>query len=94
MAAKLQRKVKRKMMQNLYTAGDEVWMHCKPDDEELRNWRIKNRCTFEDGTDAERGNNITAMGEGQSGNASEIASGASLKEKVGENEASDISGPG
>lgn len=46
MAAKAQRKIKRTKAHGFYSTGDEIWMHCRPDGEELRNWRVKNRCTF------------------------------------------------
>jgi len=45
-AASVQRKLKRSKEHGFYNKGDEMWIHCKPDDKELRNWRIKNRCTL------------------------------------------------
>jgi platelet-activating factor acetylhydrolase len=45
-AASVQRKLKRSKEHGFYNKGDEMWIHCKPDDTELRNWRIKNRCTL------------------------------------------------
>jgi platelet-activating factor acetylhydrolase len=44
LAAKLQRKIKRKKKHGLYNPGDEVWMHVKPELDELRNWRRKMDC--------------------------------------------------
>lgn len=41
---KVQRKMKRKRKGNLYNSGDEMWMHFKPDADELLDWRLKHSC--------------------------------------------------
>jgi platelet-activating factor acetylhydrolase len=41
-AAKVQRKLKRKKRHGFYNPGDEMWMHFKPELEQLRRWREKN----------------------------------------------------
>ncbi|KAL1612807.1 hypothetical protein SLS60_001036 [Paraconiothyrium brasiliense] len=46
MATKVQRKLKRQMKNGAPTAGDEVWMHVKPNAEELREWRLKSKASF------------------------------------------------
>lgn len=41
-AAKVQRKLKRKKRHGFYNPGDEMWMHFKPELKQLRAWREKN----------------------------------------------------
>lgn len=43
----VQRKMKRRLKNGSRTPGDEVWMHLKPDAEELRKWRLKTKASFE-----------------------------------------------
>ncbi|KAF2637431.1 hypothetical protein P280DRAFT_521114 [Massarina eburnea CBS 473.64] len=50
MAARVQRKLKRTRKHGFYDPGDEIWMHCKPTKEELKNWREKNKCASDDGS--------------------------------------------
>lgn len=45
LATRVQRKVKRAKAHGLYNKGDEMWIHCRPNPDELQNWRIRNRCT-------------------------------------------------
>jgi len=47
LATSLQRKLKRKIKHGMHSVGDEVWMHVKPDKEELKSWRLQHNCTFE-----------------------------------------------
>ncbi|KAL5378208.1 hypothetical protein DPSP01_009317 [Paraphaeosphaeria sporulosa] len=54
MAAGMQRKMKRQMKNGAHNAGDELWMHVKPNAEELREWRLKTRVAsgdFKDDSD-------------------------------------------
>lgn len=39
LSARVQRKLKRTRKHGFYNPGDEVWMHFKPDEEELSHWR-------------------------------------------------------
>lgn len=43
LASSVQRKLKRQMKNGKYNVGDEVWMHVKPNKEELHQWRVRNR---------------------------------------------------
>lgn len=76
LAAKVQRKMKRKMKHGFYKMGDEVWMHCKPDGAELRNWRILHRCTFGSDADAGREEEVKLHEERKTESDSEDASAA------------------
>lgn len=48
MAAGVQRKIKRQQKNGAQNAGDELWMHVKPNAEELREWRLKTRASVGD----------------------------------------------
>ncbi|KAJ4358268.1 uncharacterized protein N0V89_002848 [Didymosphaeria variabile] len=48
MATKVQRKMKRQLKNGAPNAGDEVWMHVKPNAEELREWRLETKASFGD----------------------------------------------
>jgi platelet-activating factor acetylhydrolase len=48
MAAGMQRRMKRQQKNGAHNAGDELWMHVKPNAEELREWRLKTRASFDD----------------------------------------------
>ncbi|KAF1955366.1 hypothetical protein CC80DRAFT_92911 [Byssothecium circinans] len=73
LAARVQRKLKRAKKHGFYNTGDEVWMHCKPDDEELSNWRRKNKCGFGHGDgDAKEEAEKASLGDGE--NTSGISS--------------------
>lgn len=43
LAARVQRKLKRTKKHGFYNPGDEMWMHFKPEPEELLDWRGKTR---------------------------------------------------
>lgn len=45
LAARVQRKLKRKKKHGFYNPGDEVWMHLKPRGEDLRRYRFKRGLT-------------------------------------------------
>jgi platelet-activating factor acetylhydrolase len=49
-AATVQRKLKRTKRHGFYNPGDEMWMHFKPELEQLRAWREKNN-TLDDSMD-------------------------------------------
>jgi platelet-activating factor acetylhydrolase len=82
-AASVQRKLKRSKEHGFYNKGDEMWIHCKPDDTELRNWRIKNRCTM--GEEGISGDEETKV-EGDSVGRSDPAASVSTSRDLGEGE--------
>ena len=61
-ASSLQRSVKRQLKSGVQNPGDELWMHVRPNKEEMRRWREKNKCGFGDGEDgAEEKDSETAL---------------------------------
>jgi platelet-activating factor acetylhydrolase len=71
LAAGVQRKLKRTKEHGFYNKGDEMWIHCRPDDEKLKNWRIKNRCTLGEKESAEGHQNEAIVKDEVTGNESE-----------------------
>ncbi|KAL5411633.1 hypothetical protein PMIN04_010162 [Paraphaeosphaeria minitans] len=66
MAAGVQRKMKRQRKNGAQNAGDELWMHVKPNAEELREWRLKTRVSFgglQDDSDTVPGKEAVEDGE-------------------------------
>jgi platelet-activating factor acetylhydrolase len=45
LAARVQRKLKRKRKHGFYNPGDEVWMHLRPRGDDLREYRLKRALT-------------------------------------------------
>jgi platelet-activating factor acetylhydrolase len=92
-AASVQRKLKRSKEHGFYNKGDEMWIHCKPDEEELKNWRVKNRCTLgEEGISSEKDEKMNEEEKGSSENNSQDASGYTSRD-LGEGEETDDTAP-
>ncbi|KAF1974225.1 hypothetical protein BU23DRAFT_638439 [Bimuria novae-zelandiae CBS 107.79] len=63
LASGIQRKMKRQLKNGSHSPGDEVWMHVRPNKEEMKNWRMKSNCDFDDYEDntIETGDSDTAV---------------------------------